>query len=106
MELINLFASKKITNRKRKFIFSNSMQIQYALCEGHNTEESGLSFNVDEVDELRTRFLQYEVLTKCVFNLIKKKINIHLRVPLINYAEYKGVSFLVEHVCQELVDII
>ena len=35
-ELMNLFASKKITNRKRKFIFSNSMQIQYALCEGRN----------------------------------------------------------------------
>ena len=27
-------------------------------------------------------------------------------MPLLNYAEYKGVSFLVEHVCQELVDII
>lgn len=58
------------------------------------------------MDELRTRFLQYEMLIKCVFSLMKKKINLHLRVPLINYAEYKGVSFLVEHVCPELVDII
>ena len=55
---------------------------------------------------MKARFLQYELLTKCVLNLIKKKINIHLRMPLLNYAEYKGVSFLVEHVCQELVDII
>jgi hypothetical protein len=37
---------------------------------------------------------------------MKKKINLHLRVPLMNYAEHKGVSFLVEHVCQELIDII
>ena len=46
------------------------------------------------------------MLTKCVLSLMKKKINLHLRVPLINYGEYKGVSFLIEHVCQELVDII
>ena len=39
-------------------------------------------------------------------SLMKKKINVHLRVPIINYAEFKGVSFLVEHVCQELIDII
>jgi len=45
-------------------------------------------------------------LSRCVFSLIKKKVNLHLRVPLLNYAEHKGVSFLVEHVCQELVDII
>lgn len=37
---------------------------------------------------------------------MKKKINLRLRVPLMNYAEHKGVSFLVEHVCQELIDII
>lgn len=37
---------------------------------------------------------------------MKKKVNVHLRVPLMNYGEYKGVSFLIEHVCQELVDII
>jgi hypothetical protein len=25
---------KKVTNRKRKIVFSNNMEIQYALCEG------------------------------------------------------------------------
>lgn len=104
-ELVSLFASRKVTNRKRKYIFSNSMQIQYSLCEGRNGD-AGLEFASEEMDELRTRFLQYEMLIKCVFSLMKKKINLHLRVPLINYAEYKGVSFLVEHVCPELVDII
>lgn len=104
-ELISLFSSKKVTNRKRKFIFSNSMQIQYALCQGRKGE-SGLEFVNQEIQELKTRFLQYQILTKCVLSLMKKKINLRLRVPLMNYAQHKGVSFLVEHVCQELIDII
>lgn len=83
-----------MTNRKRKFIFSNSMQIQYALCEGKKGD-NGLYFDNEEVEDTRTRFLQYEILTKSVLNLMKKKINLHLRVPLINYAEYKGISFLI-----------
>lgn len=37
---------------------------------------------------------------------MKKKINIHLRVPLVNLSEYKGVTFLVEYICEELIDII
>lgn len=104
-ELINLLASKKVTSRKRRVIYSNNMQIQYSLCEGKKGE-SGVEFDGSEVQGLRVRFLQYELLTKCVLSLMKKKINVHLRVPLMNYGEYKGVSFLIEHVCQELVDII
>jgi len=47
-ELINLFTSRKVNNRKRKLIFSNSMQIQYALCEGKK-EDDKLEFITEEI---------------------------------------------------------
>lgn len=33
-------------------------------------------------------------------------MNINLRIPLLNLCEYKGIIFLIEHICEELVDII
>jgi hypothetical protein len=42
---------------------------------------------------------------KSIVSLLKKKINIHFRVPLLNLAEYKGVTYLIEYICQELVEI-
>jgi hypothetical protein len=33
-------------------------------------------------------------------------MSIHLRIPLLNMAEYKGVCFLIEYICQELANII
>jgi hypothetical protein len=37
---------KKVTARKRRVIFSNTMEIQYALCEGRKAEGS-LTFATD-----------------------------------------------------------
>jgi len=43
--------------------------------------------------------MSYEVLNKCINGLLKKKMNIHLRIPLLNLAEYKGIVFLIEYIC-------
>ncbi len=31
---------------------------------------------------------------------MRKKINLHLRVPLLALAEHKGVTFIIEQTCQ------
>ena len=97
-ELSQLISAHKITNRKRKVVFSNNMQISYGLCEGNKTSE-GIQFMREEAEELRVKFEQYETLTMCISSLLKKKMSLHLRAPLLTLAEFKGITFLVEYVC-------
>jgi hypothetical protein len=104
VEICELIQKKKVTNRKRKIVFSNSMQIRYGLCEGRRGE-GGVQFASEEGERLRNIFLYYEAITKCIVTLLKKKINVHFRVPLLNLAEHKGITFLLEYLCPELLDI-
>ena len=53
----------------------------------------------EEAEELRVKFEQYETLTMCISSLLKKKMSLHLRAPLLTLAEFKGITFLVEYVC-------
>ena len=36
---------------------------------------------------------------------MKRKVNIHFRVPLLNLATHKGITFLMEYLCPELLEI-
>lgn len=55
-ELGQLLSKHKITNRKRKVVYSNNMQIAYGLCEGKKTP-GGIQFQREEGEELRSRFV-------------------------------------------------
>ena len=46
------------------------------------------------------------MLSRCISQLLKKKISLHLRAPMYCLGEFKGITFLVEYVCDELTDII